>query len=329
MDGLSVTLGFVVIGRNEARHLADCIGALPHDIPIVYADSASIDDSLTIARNAGAKTVALTAPPRLTAARGRNAGLAQLLEIAPQTTLVHMIDGDVVLDRDWIATAEAAMAQNPRLAAIFGQLRERHPEASIYNRICDREWRVPPGKVAACGGIAMFKVEAIQSVGGYNDAIPAGEEPDLCLRMRGKGWEIECLQDFMGTHDAGLTTFGLWWQRARRGGYGYAEHVLRNRLNSDPNWVRQVLSIGAWGGAIPLFQVLAAIFAPKLLILPVILWLAMGLRISAKEHTNFASAADAIKFGFLTMIGKFAQLLGMLDFSSRSAIQKIRGPSIK
>ena len=326
---MAVSLGFVVIGRNEAAHLQACLAAIPNGFPVVYADSGSRDDSVRIAQAAGARTIALTAPPRLTAARGRNAGLAQLLEIAPKMTLVHMVDGDVVLDRDWIATAETAMAQNPRLAAVFGQLRERHPEASIYNRICDREWRVPPGKVAACGGIALFKVEAIQSVGGYNDAIPAGEEPDLCLRMRAKGWEIECLQDFMGTHDAGLTTFGLWWQRARRGGYAYAEHVARNRLNSDPNWVRQVLSIGAWGGAIPLFSVFAAVFAPKLLILPVILWLAMGLRISAKERTNFASASDAIKFGFLTMIGKFAQLLGMLDFSSRSAIQKIRGPSIK
>jgi GT2 family glycosyltransferase len=324
-----VTLGFVVIGRNEAAHLADCIGALPREKPIVYADSASTDDSLAIARAAGADVVALTAPPLLTAARGRNAGLARVLESAPDTRFVHMVDGDVVLDREWIGSAMAAITTNPRLAAVFGQLRERHPEASIYNRLCDREWRVPPGKVAACGGIALFRVDAIQQAGGYDDAIAAGEEPDLCLRMRALGWEIKCLPDAMGTHDAGLLHFGQWWRRARRGGHAFVEHVMRHWSRSDPNWVRQVLSIGLWGGAIPVLAVVLAFVAPAFALIPLGFWLVMVVRITIRERANFASFGDAFRNGVLTMTGKFAQLLGMFDFSSRRAIQKMRGPSTR
>jgi GT2 family glycosyltransferase len=324
-----VSLGIVIIGRNEAAHLADCIDALPRDLPVVYADSASTDGSMDIAHAAGANTVALTSPPRLNAARGRNAGLARLLEIAPETTIVQMIDGDVILDREWIAAAAVAIAQDPRLAAVFGQLRERHPEASLYNRICDREWRVRPGQVAACGGIALFRVEAIQQVGGYNNAILAGEEPDLCLRMRARGWQILCLPDAMGTHDAGLLHFSAWWRRARRGGHAFAEHVARHRGHADPNWVRQVLSIGLWGGAVPLSAILIALFSRTLTVIPVLVWFVMVARIAVKERRNFASLSDAMAHGFLTMVGKFAQLLGMLDFSSRRAIQKMRGPSTR
>jgi GT2 family glycosyltransferase len=329
MDGLSMTLGFVVIGRNEAAHLADCIGALPRDLPIIYADSASTDGSLDVARAAGADIVALTTPPMLTASRGRNAGLARLLQVAPGTALVHMVDGDVVLDRAWVAAATAAMAGHPRTGAVFGQLRERHPDASIYNRMCDREWRVPAGKVMACGGIALFRVEAIQQAGGYDNAIAAGEEPDLCLRMRTLGWDIMCLPDAMGVHDAGLLHFGQWWRRARRGGQAFAEHVVRHRSRSDPNSVRQVLSIGFWGGAVPLCAILLAFVAPVFALIPIALWLVMVVRVTVNDRSHFASFGDALQNGVLTMVGKFAQLLGMFDFSSRSAIQKMRGPSIK
>lgn len=328
MDGLSVTLGIVVIGRNEAQHLADCLAALPK-LPTVYADSASTDDSLAIAKACGAETVALTTPPRTTAARGRNAGLARLLAIAPETDLVQMIDGDVVLDPGWIDAARAAIATDASLAAVFGQLRERHPEASLYNRLCDREWKVPPGRVAACGGIALFRVAAIQGVGGYAEDVIAGEEPDLCLRMRQNGWQIMALPDAMGTHDAGMTRFSAWWQRARRAGHAYAEHLARHRAKSDPNWVRQVVSIAVWSLGLVVLAALLAAFSVKLLGIPVILWLGMVARIFLKERRSGAAARDALAYAFFTMVAKFAQFQGMFDFSSRRAIQKIFGPSTR
>jgi GT2 family glycosyltransferase len=324
-----MTLGFVVIGRNEAAHLADCIGALPRDLPIVYADSASTDDSLAIARSAGADTVALSAPPRLTAARGRNAGLAHLLRIAPETTLVHMVDGDVVLDSGWIEAAQTAICADPKLAAVFGQLRETHPEASVYNRLCDREWKIPPGRVAACGGIALFRIAAIQDVGGYADDIAAGEEPDLCLRMRQKGWEIMALADPMGMHDAEILHFWQWWKRAFRAGQAYAQHVVRNGTNSDPGWVRQVISISAWTVGVIVLGGLLANFSVKLIFLPAILWLAMICRIFIREHKTGATVGNAFAYAAFTMLAKFAQFQGMFDFSSRRAIQKIFGPSTR
>jgi GT2 family glycosyltransferase len=52
------------------------------------------------------------------------------------------------------------------------------------------EWDTPIGETQACGGDSMMRVEAFQQVGGFNPALIAGEEPELCVRLRQKGWKI-------------------------------------------------------------------------------------------------------------------------------------------
>ena len=328
MDGLSVTLGIVVIGRNEAAHLAACLAALP-DVPTVYADSASNDHSAAIAQAAGVETVVLTMPPATTASRGRNAGLARLLAIAPETDIVQMIDGDCILDATWLPAAQVALALDPQNAAVFGQLRERHPDASLYNRLCNREWKVTPGKVMSCGGIALFRVAALQAVGGYSDDVRAGEENDLCLRMRGKGWTIEAIAEPMGTHDAGLLEFGQWWWRARRAGHAFAEHIARHGGQAEADWRRQRRSIFVWSGLMPLLTILLLIAMPVFAVVPVAIWWAQVGRFTLREHRSGESWHDAFWIALSTMIAKFAQFLGILDFSSRRAMRKIFGPSTR
>lgn len=321
-----MTLGIVVIGRNEAAHLVSCLAALPRE-PTVYVDSASTDGSIDLARAAGVETVALHTPPATTAARGRNAGLAHLLEFAPDVSEVQMVDGDTFIDAAWIETARRALASDARLGAVFGQLRERHPGASLYNRLCDREWKVMPGRVRACGGIALFRVAAIQAAGGYPDDMIAGEEPDLCLRMRALGWEIEALAAPMGSHDAGLLHFGQWWARARRAGHAYAEHVAKHGARADPAWHRQLVSIILWAGLLPLATILLAATIPVLAPAPPALWLLQVMRIWRREQRQ--GEPDAFWIAAMTMIAKFAQLTGVVAFVSRRAMRKIFGPSTR
>ena len=57
-----------------------------------------------------------------------------------------------------IEQAYSALANQPNLAIVCGRLRERFPEQSIYNRLCDMEWDTPVGETKACGGIAMMRV---------------------------------------------------------------------------------------------------------------------------------------------------------------------------
>lgn len=73
-------VGAVVIGRNEGPRLAACLASLRAEAvaPLVYVDSGSTDDSLGIARRAGAEVVVLDPTVPFTAARARNAGFTRL-----------------------------------------------------------------------------------------------------------------------------------------------------------------------------------------------------------------------------------------------------------
>jgi GT2 family glycosyltransferase len=78
------------------------------------------------------------------------------------------------------------------------------------------EWDTPTGDARACGGDAMMRVEAFEAVGGFSNFIVAGEEPDLCFRMREKRWKIWRLEEEMTRHDAAMANFYQWWNRAVR-----------------------------------------------------------------------------------------------------------------
>jgi len=64
----------------------------------------------------------------------------------------------------------------------------------------------------------------------------AGEEPELCRRLRERGWQIEHLDVAMTQHDLAVTTLRAWWRRAERAGLAYAQVAARYAHTSDPLW---------------------------------------------------------------------------------------------
>src|SRR5207253_10942968 len=105
--------------------------------PLVYVDSGSSDGSVAAARAIGAAVVELDMNIPFTAARARNEGFAQLMKIAPASEFVQFVDGDCEIVPGWLERAVATLAGEQRLAVVAGRRRERHPEASAYNRLCD------------------------------------------------------------------------------------------------------------------------------------------------------------------------------------------------
>ena len=219
-----MTLAAVVIGRNEGDRLIRCLASLKgHFASIVYVDSGSTDGSVTVARSAGAIVVELDMTVPFTAARGRNAGVTHLFSHNIDPDFIQFIDGDCELHPSWIDTASAFMKGAPDVAVACGRRRERNPEGTIYNWLIDLEWNTPLGEADACGGDALVRSEALLAAGGYNPDLIAGEEPELCLRLRQAGWKIWRIDAEMTLHDADIRRFGQWWLRMRRGGHSYAE----------------------------------------------------------------------------------------------------------
>lgn len=298
----------VAIGRNEGARLVACLASLAGRVStIVYVDSGSTDGSVAAAQAAGAEVVALDMTKPFTAARARNAGFARVREIAPDAGFVQFLDGDCEIAAGWLDAARAALGADPGLAVVCGRRREKFPEASIWNRMIDREWAsTPPGEVQSCGGDAMMRVAAYEAVGGFDPGLIAGEEPELCYRMRAKGWRIRRLDAEMTRHDAALTRVSQWWQRARRTGHTYAEGAAMYGRGPERYRVPELRRALLWGAGVPLAALLGAVFVSPWALLLMLAWPAQMLRLRLRGEPW----EDAV---FLTL-GKVAEVQGILGY---------------
>ena len=254
------SIGAVVIGRNEGKRLERCFLSLKKEVGlIVYVDSGSTDDSIKLAEFHGIKTVSLDMTKPFTAARARNEGFYELLKLNSDCIYVQFVDGDCEVVSGWIQTAISNMQNNPGVAVVCGRRRERYPEKTIYNNLCDIEWETPIGSAKACGGDALYRVEAFQSVNGFRSDIIAGEEPELCFRLREASWSIWRIDAEMTLHDANITKFSQWWKRAVRCGHAYAEGMYLHGKKSEAYKVRETMRNVIWGILLPLLILLLSI----------------------------------------------------------------------
>src|SRR6185295_73268 len=213
------------------------------------------DESVALARARGAQVVELDAVSPFTAARARNAGFQRLLETQAQFDYVQFLDGDCELAPGWLECAAGFLSQHEDVAAVGGRLREKHPERTVYNLLCDIEWDAPRGAARSCGGIAMMRVDALVAARGFRGDLVAGEEPELCARLRAAGWRIWRLDAEMAAHDAAISRFGQWWRRTLRAGYAFAQNAALHGAPPERLGVRESRSAWFWGFALPLLTV--------------------------------------------------------------------------
>lgn len=309
----AASIGAVVIGRNEGARLIRCLRSLQGQVQqLIYVDSGSTDGSAEAARGLGAEVVDLDLSRPFTAARARNAGLAAL---RGGIELVQFVDGDCEVDPGWIPAAAEFLRTRPRAAAACGRRRERFPQASVYNRLCDAEWDTPVGEAAACGGDALMRVAAVYTAGGYRDSLIAGEEPELCLRLRRAGWQIWRLDAEMTLHDAQMLRFGQWWNRSRRAGHAFAEGAALHGAGPERHWRTETRRALAWGAALPAAIAAAGLVSPPLL-LAALIYPAQVLRLSRRMGYERA---------LFSVLGKFAEASGALEYYWRRRRGTARG----
>jgi GT2 family glycosyltransferase len=307
-------IGVVVIGRNEGERLVNCLESVNLTIgSIVYVDSGSTDGSTAAAERLGASVIALDMTRPFTAARARNEGFAALMALRLGIRFVQFIDGDCMLAPGWLDSAFAFIKERDDVAVVCGRRRERHPDASVYNWLADLEWNTPTGEAAACGGDSLLRVEAFETAGGFNPRLIAGEEPELCLRLRENGWKIWRLASEMTLHDAAMTRFGQWWIRAVRCGYAYTEVSRLHKSSSFAIWGRETARAAFWGGLLPATICLGAFINSAAL------WgiLAYILQICRVAIMRDATSPKSWIFALFMMVGKFAEFQGILRFHWR------------
>ncbi len=310
-------LSIVVIGRNEGQRLASCLESIKKVRGItvnelIYVDSASTDNSPELAYQYGA-TVIVVRSEKPTAALGRNAGWRRA-----GSDLILFLDGDTVLHPEFAFLACGELTRKPSIAAVWGHRREIHPQASIYNRILDLDWIYPPGVTEFCGGDVMMCRKVLEETGGFDESLIAGEEPELCRRIRARGYEILHIDSPMTAHDLQITRLSQYWKRAERAGHAYAEVSERFRNSADPFWSserRRNLMRGC-GWLITLaFAIVSSI---RFGFFPIAVWLIILLLLSArsawKARWKGASVGVLLLYGLHSHLQQVPIFVGQLQY---------------
>ena len=305
-------VGCVVIGRNEGDRLRRCLMSLVGQVAaVVYVDSGSTDASVALAHALGVTTVELDMAIPFTAARARNEGFQALQGRLPPLTFIQFVDGDCEVLPRWLHEARGFLESHPDAAVACGRLRERYPEYSIYNRLCDMEWDTPLGEAKACGGVAMIRATALVEVGGYRSDLIAGEEPELCVRLRLAGWRVWRIDHDMALHDAAMTRFDQWWKRSVRNGHAFAEGAYLHGASSERHWVRESRRAWVWGGVIPVLILLGV---------PIFGWGALAfslmypLQVVRLALMGIGSSKDNWLKAMFLVLSKFPEFLGQAKF---------------
>jgi GT2 family glycosyltransferase len=330
LDGVGILvngalIAVVIIGRNEGERLLASLQSVLHaGVPLIYADSGSGDGSVDLARRLGVQTIELDPSRPFSAARGRNEGLAEAVRTWPNVKYILFLDGDCTLDAEFPAAAAEKLEDDPKLAIVTGHLSERSPQSSIYNRMCAIEWRGSPGPIEnmnGLGGIMAVRVSAFQEVGGFNEQAISGEEADLGVRLRLRGYSVTKIDHPMAIHDAQMYSFRQWWTRAVRNGHSLAHRYASHGRTPFRDGLAGLRSAVFWGFLLPL-SVLLLIWPTRgfsLLLLGG--YGLLGWRIYRHYVREGHGTSDAVLMARFLIYAKFAEFLGVV----RYCVNRTRG----
>jgi hypothetical protein len=157
----------------------------------------------------------------------------------------------------------------------------------------------------------MMSVDAVHAVGGYNEALIAGEEAELCIRLREKGWRIWRLDNDMALHDAAIMKLSQWWRRSVRSGYAFAQGANLHGATPERHWVWESRRAFLWGVWIPLACVITSLACGPwglgfLLIYPLQILRRMT-KLSGRLRERFQVA-------FFELLSRFPESYGQMKF---------------
>ena len=312
-NAMNTRVGFVVIGRNEGERLVRCLDSLLRTGAgeIVYVDSGSTDNSLSEAEQRNTRVVRLDLLRPFTAGRARNEGFEALMGHAPRLQFVQFVDGDCEVFPEWLPSALAFMDERPDVAIVCGRRHERNPDASTYNRLCDMEWNTPIGETAACGGDSLVRATSFEEIGGFANALIAGEEPELCLRLRARGCRIWRLDAPMTLHDAAMFRFSQWWMRGVRSGFGYAQVWNATRSRPEPLYWLEMRRAIFWAGIMPVIALIIGLADPRFGLAAAGIYVVQLVRIATRHG---AAQGQSWRYGVFALLAKFPEFQGILRY---------------
>ncbi|PCI59189.1 MAG: glycosyl transferase, partial [Methylophilaceae bacterium] len=153
--------------------------------------------------------------------------------------------------------------------------------------------------------------DALKVVGGYRDDLIAGEEPELCVRLRQEKWRIWRLDADMTQHDANIMQFKQWWKRSVRAGYAFAEGSRIHGAAPELHWVAESRRAMVWAVIIPAIISIGFFVHP---LLGIGLLLIYPLQILRTTLNSNLPIKKAFLYSFFLVLGKFPEQVGQFKF---------------
>jgi len=227
---MSRRLSFVVPVKNDAARLERCLARIvasrreQADIEMIVADNGSSDGSPDIARGMGARVLSL---PTLRVAELRN-------RAAAETTgeFVAFVDADHEIDPGWTVAALEVLSDESvgGAGALYASPNSSWVQA-MYGVLRGRT--VGRGDTLWLGsGNLVVRRSAFTSVGGFDPALEACEDVDLCQRLTAAGWRLVADERLRSVHLGDPATLKALFRAERWRGRDNIRVSLRGRLSA-------------------------------------------------------------------------------------------------
>jgi GT2 family glycosyltransferase len=238
-------ISVIVCSRNGERTLPDCFeGLLRVDYPdfeVIVVDDGSSDETAALGRAYGFRVIS-TGGQGL--GRARNMGLD-----AATGEIVAYLDDDAYPDADWLTYLAVVFLRTPH-AGVGGPniappgdgpvaaCVARAPGGPVHVLVSDTEAEHLPGCNVA------FRKDALEAIGGFDPRFRvAGDDVDVCWRLRECGWTLGFSPSAVVWHHRRKSVRGYWRQQR---GYGEAEALLERKWPEKYNAAGHV----RWSGRV-------------------------------------------------------------------------------
>ncbi len=251
-------ISVVVCSRNGARTIGDCCRGLKDldypDFEVIVIDDGSTDETAAIAGQCGFRVVR-TENRGLSSARNTGMNLAT-------GEIVAYIDDDAYPDPHWLSYLAASFLSTnhagvggPNLApSDDGPVADcvaRAPGGPVHVLLSDREAEHIPGCNMA------FRKQCLEAIGGFDPQFRvAGDDVDVCWRIRDRGWTLGFHPGAVVWHHRRNSVRTYWRQQK---GYGKAEAALERK------WPEKYTTMGqlSWSGRLYSPGLTASLLYPR------------------------------------------------------------------
>lgn len=266
--GLRVTLGIKALNEEAciAAALESALAAIsPLGGEVILADSGSTDRTIEIARAYPITILQLARPGDRSCGAG-----AQLAFQRARGEYFYLLDGDMVLDPDFLQHGIAFLEDNPGYAGVGGRVIEMNVEGEGFRIRAASLAKARHSKIGEvdrldCGG--LYRTDAVRAVGWFADRnLHAFEEFDLGARLQAAGWKLGRIDLPAVEHHGHIASgYALLLRRIGSGYFGAPGEVLRAALGHChlPVVLRRLGHIRHGASVIAWWMVLvASLFAP-------------------------------------------------------------------